>query len=54
MIAAKLQLIKWKAEGRQKLAMEIKNASGAGQCGNADESNLVVGVSVSIASYVCQ
>lgn len=53
MIAAKLQLKKWKAEGR-KLSMEIRKANGVGACGIVNENDLVVGAKVSIASYVCQ
>jgi hypothetical protein len=52
LIEAKKILKKWKSEGR-KLAMEFKNASGAGQCGLADEANLNAPTTVSIAGYVC-
>ncbi len=52
-VAAKIQIKKWKSEGR-KLTMEMKKPNGAGLCGVADESQLTEGTSVSIASYICQ
>lgn len=53
-VAAKIQLKKWRAEGRQKLKVEIVKADGAGLCGDADDSAFVVGSKIVIASYVCQ
>lgn len=52
-IAAKKQLKAWKSEGR-KVSMTVKNADGAGSCGDAVESNIKTGSIVEIATYKCE
>ncbi len=52
LVAAKIQLRKWRAEGR-KVSMQLKK-NGIGQCGDAQESALTEGSSVEMATYRCQ
>ena len=51
LIAAKIQLKKWKSEGR-KVSMQIKK-NGIGQCGEALDSAISEGSSVEMATYKC-
>lgn len=52
-VAAKQQLKAWKAQGR-KVSMSVKNSDGAGQCGDAVESNIKQGSTVELATYKCE
>src|SRR3989344_7899378 len=52
LIAAKLQLKKWKSEGR-KVSMSVKK-NGVGQCGDASDTNITEGSIVEMATYRCE
>ncbi|MFZ3229790.1 MAG: hypothetical protein WA160_06270 [Pseudobdellovibrio sp.] len=53
LVAAHKQLKAWKAEGR-KVSLAVKKNDGAAFCGDADESNIIAGSSVEMATYKCE
>lgn len=53
LVAAKLQLKKWKSEGR-KVSLNIKKNGAVGLCGDAQEASITEGTSVEMATYKCE